>query len=87
MASCLDTYKEKFARKEMSLTSKGNIVVNPACLPRGLDSNAYMPICMAMLDACDTIYMMAGWENSKGAMLELDYAKYHNKKVIYEAVI
>lgn len=33
-----------------------------------------------MLKTCDAIYMMEGWEESKGARLELDFAKEHEIK-------
>ena len=84
MAKRPDTYKEEFAKAEKEITEKGYIVINPAWLPKGLDRNRYMPICMAMLDAADAIYMMDGWEDSKGARLEKAYAEYQDKMVLYE---
>ena len=84
ITSCYETYEDTFAHKQIELEKAGNIVINPALLPKGLDSDRYMPICFAMVDACDTIYMMKGWENSKGARLERDYALYHGKDVEYE---
>lgn len=84
MAKRPDTYKEEFAKAEKEITDKGYTVINPACLPKGLDRNRYMPICMAMVDAADAIYMMNGWEDSKGARLEKAYAEYQDKLVLYE---
>ena len=84
MAKRPETYKEEFAKAEKEITDKGYIVINPAWLPKGLDRNRYMPICMAMLDAADAIYMMDGWEDSKGARLEKAYAEYQDKLVLYE---
>ena len=84
MASRPDKYKDEFAKIEKELTDKGYIAVNPAQLPKGLPTNRYMPICMAMVDACDAIYMMKGWEKSKGACLEKAYAEYQDKLVVYE---
>ena len=84
MAKRPDTYKEEFAKAEKEITDKGYIVINPAWLPKGLDKNRYMPICMAMVDAADAIYMMDGWEESKGARLEKAYAEYQDKLVLYE---
>lgn len=37
-----------------------------------------------MLNQADEILMLDGWENSKGAMIELLFAEYQNKKVTYE---
>lgn len=84
MANRPDKYKEEFAKTERELTDKGYIAVNPAQLPKGLPTNKYMPICMAMVDACEAIYMMKGWEKSKGACLEKAYAEYQDKLVVYE---
>ena len=84
MASRPDKYKEEFAKAEKDLTEKGYTALNPAHLPKGLPTNRYMPICMAMVDACDAIYMMKGWEKSKGACLEKAYAEYQDKIVLYE---
>ena len=84
MAKRPDTYKEEFAKAEREITEKGHTVINPASLPKGLDQNKYMPICMAMVDATDAIYMMKGWEDSKGARLEKAYAEYQGKLVLYE---
>lgn len=84
MAKRPDTYKEEFAKAEKEITEKGYTVINPAWLPKGLDRNRYMPICLAMVDAADAIYMMDGWEDSKGARLEKAYAEYQDKLVLYE---
>lgn len=83
MASCMDTYKAKFARIQKILENKGHIVINPATLPIGLEGNKYMPICFAMIDGADAIYMFNDWENSKGSLLEKAYAEYQGKEVIY----
>ena len=84
MANRPDKYKDEFAKVEKELTDKGYIAVNPAHLPKGLPTNRYMPICMAMVDSCEAIYMMKGWEESKGACLEKAYAEYQDKIVLYE---
>lgn len=84
MAKRPDTYKKEFAKAEKELTDKGYVAVNPAHLPKGLPSNKYMPICLAMVDSCDAIFMMKGWEDSKGACLEKAYAEYQDKLVVYE---
>jgi len=83
MASCMDTYKDKFNRAQLYLEEKGHIVINPATLPVGLDSNRYMPICLSMLDGADAICMIGDdWQESKGALLEKAYAEYQGKKVL-----
>ena len=87
ISSCYDTYEQTFASRQLDLERDGYIVINPALLPKGLDSDRYMPICLAMIDACDTVYMMRGWEDSMGARLEREYALYHGKSVWYETQI
>ena len=37
-----------------------------------------------LIEECDAIYMMTGWELSSGASCELAYAKLRGKEVIYE---
>ena len=83
MASCMDTYQQIFANKQYELEYAGLTVINPAMLPVGLDSDRYMPICLAMLDGADAIYLFNDWQNSKGALLEKAYAEYQGKEVIY----
>ena len=84
MASKPDTYKEDFERAEKLFKKYGYTVINPAILPDGLNHEKYMPICLTMLDAADFIYMLAGWEDSKGARLEKAYAEYQGKDIVYE---
>lgn len=85
MASCMSTYHRKFAKAQKMLEEDGHIVINPALLPKGLDRDKYMPICLAMLDGADAIYMIGtDWRKSKGALLEKAYAEYQGKKVLFE---
>ncbi len=76
-------YKRKFGRAEKYLTKRGYVVVNPAHTPEGLNRASYMPIDMAMIDACDYVYFLRGWQASAGARLERAYAEYQ-KKFIWE---
>lgn len=79
-----DYGRAEFNEAEKRLTEQGYIVLNPASLPVGLPEKAYMPICLAMLDAADVIYMLKGWEDSEGACLEYRYALYQGKPVYFE---
>lgn len=83
MMSRMDIYKSIFADAQHEL-EKDYIVINPALLPTGLDAEKYMPICLAMVDAADAIYMLKGWKCSKGAVIEKTYAEYQGKEVLYE---
>ena len=73
--------REKFNEVEAELKEKGFIVLNPAVLPTGLKHEEYMSICYAMIDVCDMVVMLSGWEHSKGAMMERGYAIANNKAV------
>ena len=76
-------YQIKFNAAESYCTWKGWTVLNPACLPVGLRQDAYMPICLAMVDAADAIVLLDGWQNSQGARIESEYAGYHGKMICH----
>lgn len=63
---------------------KDVVVLNPAILPAGLTQGEYMDICMSMVRACDLIFMIDGWEASKGAVSELAYAEKLEKRVLLQ---
>lgn len=79
-----DDYILRFARAQERLELSGHIVLNPADLPRGMSPEKYMPICLAMLEQADAIYMLEDWETSEGASLEYMLATYQGKEVLYE---
>lgn len=78
------SYREKFKSAHSHLESLGHSVLDPSLLPPDMPLTKYMPICMAMLEQADAIYMLPDFRDSEGAMLELDYAMYQGKKVIFE---
>lgn len=82
-------YKAKFAEAEMHLQQQGYVVVNPAKLSEIMDPDAfswedYIRVTVVMLSACDSIYMLQGWRDSKGAREEELYAWVHNKEIIQQ---
>jgi hypothetical protein len=78
-------YKQKFNIAENRIKEMGHIAINPSFLPEGLKH--YMDICIAMIDQADSILLLDGWQNSIGANIELDYAKQHDKQILYEEVL
>ena len=73
-------YKEDFARGEAKLREKypDAQIVNPAKLSEVFPDGAwgeYMAICKTMLAMCDAIYLLKGWQKSKGAQWEYQYAQ------------
>ena len=73
-------FKEKFEAAEVEV--KGKLrdwdpeIFNPACisLPKDAVHEDYMKICMRELAKCDAIYMLNGWQESRGANREYGYA-------------
>lgn len=84
MTGLPDYGRKQFNEAEKRLTAKGHIVINPARLPIGLDPSDYMRIGLTMLDAADAIYILPGWEDSRGTRMERHYARYQGKRVLYE---
>ncbi len=66
-------YKEQFAEAEKMLTEQGYEVYNPA-KNQGYSYKDYIDIGLYELSRCDAIYLLKGYEKSKGAMLEYLYA-------------
>lgn len=76
--------RAKFAEAAEHLRSQGHIVLNPAELPVGMPGDRYMPICLAMVSAADAVYALDNWNRSSGALVEISYARYQGKSVIYQ---
>ena len=67
-------FMERFARAEEKLKSEGYAVLNPAYansyMPEDSTWEEYMKVSMVLLQMADAIYMLNGWEDSKGAKQE-----------------
>lgn len=69
-------FAEKFKAAEYEIARMHMIPVNPVTLPHNHNKSweAYMKECIAALMACDAIYLLENWYNSKGANLEIEIA-------------
>ena len=67
--------RQSFHNVQHQLLMDGDVALNPANLPDGLTQGEYMDICFAMIRAADAIYLLNGYEESKGVMAELAYAE------------
>lgn len=75
-------YKEKFTAYGAIETGLGNIVLNPAILPEGMNQNEYLHICFAMIDVADVVKFMPDWKDSSGAKEEMEYCKKIGKRTV-----
>lgn len=80
--------EKQFDRAENWLGFTGNEAVNPlkvcAALPVQFTHEEYMQVCFKLIDLCECVYMLKGWQNSAGAKSELAYAKATGKKIKFE---
>lgn len=83
-------YKEDFERAEDYLSEEypNAEIINPALvnshLPKSTTHKEYMKMSFCMLDMADAIFMISGWENSKGANQEYGYALAKDKIILFE---
>lgn len=83
----IDNYMERFEEVEKEMMAAGYIVINPAKVNKQLPPpphtsyEQYMKMSLVMLSDADEIYMMRGWERSKGARLEYEYASAMGKVI------
>jgi len=76
-------YKEQFKKAEELLMSYGYAVINPV-KNLGFNYKDYIDMGLCELMKCDAIYMLKGYETSKGALLELQYARTLELEIIMQ---
>lgn len=82
-------YKEKFDRAEKHLKAEfpKAEIINPTMieLPESCTHEDYMKIDFMLLDLADAIYMLDGWDWSKGANQEYGYAMAKDMIILRES--
>ena len=81
--------RSRFEAAEQQLLARGYTPVNP--LNNGLPSTAtydeHMKRDLEMLSECSIIYMLDGWETSKGCRIEFNSAITSRKSILFEKEI
>lgn len=78
--------RQAFADVQQKLQELNVECVNPHDLFNDLDTSAfthddYMRVCISALSFCDKVVTLPGWENSKGALMEVQVARIMGKEV------
>lgn len=84
----VENYLHHFLVAQERLEKIGVEVINPARIllemPKSTSYEEYIRVCIELINQCDEILMLNGWENSRGAVFEKHYAEIMGKGVIYE---
>lgn len=84
----IEVARDRFEKAEEHIRFKGHPPVNPMKVSpfvEGKTWEAYMLDDIAALFDCESIYMLNGWCNSRGARIELAIAQETGKRVVFEA--
>jgi hypothetical protein len=77
--------KKNFNQAEQLFLDKDYQVMNPVTfVPAGEDWNKAMRRCLVAISSCNTIYLLKGFEGSRGSTLELVIAHELEMEVIFE---
>ena len=70
-------YRDKFREADKKLHEEGHYAIDPSVFgkPGQRSWDYYMRVAIPELCKCDAIYMLEGWEQSKGARLERHIAQ------------
>ncbi|MGL4349526.1 MAG: DUF4406 domain-containing protein [Aeromonas veronii] len=78
-----DDNHQAFAVEAHKAERQGFIAFNPTVLPKGLEHHEYMALCLPMVAMSDVVIMLPGWQSSRGAKLEHEYALCLGKEITY----
>ena len=82
-----ENYLNDFLQATQTIRSAGHIPVNPAALETvypDADREEYLKFDLMLLAACDAVYFLPGWRESRGANREYGYALGLDKIILKE---
>ena len=84
-----ESYMQDFQRAEDKVKEFVDAeIINPAKILKDMPESAsykdYMTLCIELIRQADEVYMIRGWEESKGAVFERHLAQILDKAVTYE---
>lgn len=79
-------YEHNFKYAETYLQGIGFVPVNPVTLPHEHSRTwkSYMSEDLKTLKTCSHLYALNNWEDSRGARIEVWFAKRYNKTIHYQ---
>lgn len=81
----IEGYKKNFKAAEEKMKEAGHEVVNPAEIDgEGMTREELLMLDLWMLEECDAIYMLKGWQQSCGANREYGFALAKGMGVMFE---
>jgi len=82
----INEVRARFQAHKKSLEELGHVVISPFDnWESGKTWEEYMLIGLAKLFVCDSIFLIPGWESSKGARIELAVAR-ELKHEVYDSI-
>lgn len=82
-------FKDRFVKAQEELELQGYSVINPEAVysmfPKDTSYEDYRKMSFTMLEMCDAIYMLHGWEKSCSANREYGYAWAKDMIIIKES--
>jgi hypothetical protein len=78
-------YRHPYLLAEARLKLLGHSPFNPCWMNfnDGWNNDDILSICLTALSVSEAIFMLEGWEDSKNAQAEYDYAVKNGKKIFY----
>ena len=75
-----------FNAAEKFLKLAGHEVINPMTIEHNHDKTweSYMKVDLIEMLKCDAVYMLKGWYNSKGAVMEFDIAQKLGIQILFQ---